>query len=145
MYGLKQAAVLVYNNLIKNLKYDGYKPIPQTDSYWQHTKYPTIFCRYVDDFSVKKFQNNDLQNLISSLIKYYKISTDFSGKNYCGLTITWNYDNGYVDVSMPDYIEKALTKFQHSPPPTPQFALHAWNPPKYGQRVPYTLTPNSSQ
>ncbi len=46
---------------------------------------------------------------------------------------------------MPDYIEKALTKFQHSPPPTPQFALHAWNPPKYGQRVPYTLTPNSSQ
>lgn len=54
MYRLKQAAVLVYNNLIKNLKYDGYKPIPQTDSYWQHTKYPTIFCLYVDDFSVKK-------------------------------------------------------------------------------------------
>ena len=43
MYGLKQAAVLAYNNLIKKLKADGYAPIEHSDSYWKHKKYPTIF------------------------------------------------------------------------------------------------------
>ena len=36
MYGLKQAAMLAYKNLIKNLKLDGYSPIEHTDSYWKH-------------------------------------------------------------------------------------------------------------
>ena len=36
MYGLKQAAVLAYENLIKNLKPFGYEPIPHTDSFWRH-------------------------------------------------------------------------------------------------------------
>lgn len=36
MYGLKQAAVLAYKNLIKNLTPFGYEPIPHTDSYWRH-------------------------------------------------------------------------------------------------------------
>ena len=55
MYGLKQAAILAYNNLIFNLKQDGYFPILHTDSYWQHEKYPTIFCLCVDNFGVKYF------------------------------------------------------------------------------------------
>ena len=36
VYGLKQAAVLVYDNLINKLAPYGYHPIPNTDSYWQH-------------------------------------------------------------------------------------------------------------
>ena len=144
MYGLKQAAILAYNHLKTNLQNDGYEPIPHTDSYWRHKTLPTIFCLCVDDFGVKYFQKSDINHLISSLQKYYKLSTDFSGKNYCGLTLTWNYDDGYVDVSMPDYVTKALKKFQHPPPASPQYAPHAWNPPKYGQRVQYALTPDSS-
>ena len=144
MYGLKQAAILAYNHLKTNLQNDGYEPIPHTDSYWRHKTLPTIFCLCVDDFGVKYFQKSDILHLISSLQKYYKLSTDFSGKNYCGLTLTWNYDDGYVDVAMPDYVKKALKKFQHSPPASPQLAPHAWNPPKYGQRVQYALTPDSS-
>ena len=36
MYGLKQAAVLAYENLIKNLAPISYEQIPHTDSSWRH-------------------------------------------------------------------------------------------------------------
>ena len=110
MYGLKQAALLAYNNLIKNLKQDGYYPIPHTDSYWRHEKYPTIFCLCVDDFGVKYFCKSELNHLINSLLKNYKISTDYSGNNYCGLTIEWNYAQEYVNKLMPEYVTKVLKK-----------------------------------
>jgi hypothetical protein len=35
-------------------------------------------------------------------------------------------------MSMPCYIEKALTKFQHEPPQCPQHSPHAWTAPTYG-------------
>ncbi len=56
----------------------------------------------------------------------------------------WHYDQGYVDVSMPDYVPKALKKFQHSPPLQPQFSPHQWHRPNYGARIQYATTPDSS-
>ena len=60
MYGLKQAAALAYNDLIKNLKADGYAPLQHTDSYWGHSKYPTVFCLCVDNFGKKYFNKHNL-------------------------------------------------------------------------------------
>ena len=37
MYGLKQAALLGYQQLIQHLKPFGYAPIPHTDGLWKHT------------------------------------------------------------------------------------------------------------
>ena len=34
-------------------------------------------------------------------------------KNYYGLTLQWNYDKGYVDISMPRYIADSLKQLQH--------------------------------
>ena len=44
MYGLKQAAVLAYNNLVKKLAQFGYEPMEFTDSFWKHKTKPTKFC-----------------------------------------------------------------------------------------------------
>ena len=110
MYGLKQAAVLAYENLIKNLAPFGYRPIPNTDSYWEHQQYPTKFCLCVDDFGVKFFDKRDINHLITALQTNYKISTDFQGKNYCGFTIDWHYNDGFVDISMPGYVTRSLGK-----------------------------------
>ena len=44
---------------------------------------------------------------------------------------------------MPTYIEKALQKFQHTPPKRPQHAPHQWIKPKFGQKVQYALPPSS--
>ena len=144
MYGLKQAAVLAYENLIKNLKPFGYEPIPHTDSYWRHKTYPTKFCLCVDDFGIKYFTKTELNHLIKSLQYNYKISTDFSGRNYYGLTIEWDYIREFVDVSMPDYIPKALTKFQYKPN-VPQFSPHPYNRPNFGAKIQYPSPPDESR
>ena len=77
VYGLKQAAVLAYKNLINKLAPYGYEPIQHIDSYWQHKTNSTKFCLCVNDFGVKYFTKRDIQHLISVLQQSYKISTDF--------------------------------------------------------------------
>ena len=42
MYGLKQAALLAHEQLVKNLAPFGYHPIPNTN-FWTHETRPTIF------------------------------------------------------------------------------------------------------
>ena len=144
MYGLKQAAVLAYENLIKNLEPFGYEPIPHTDSYWRHKLYPTKFCLCVDDFRVKYFKKIDSNHLISSLQTNYKISTDFSGQNYCGLTFDWEYKREFVDILIPDYIPKALDKFQHKPS-KPQYSPHVYHCPNNGSKVQYAKSQDTSR
>jgi hypothetical protein len=49
-----------------------------------------------------------------------------------------------LDVTMPGYIERALSRFQHPKPTRPQRAPHAWNAPTYGakqQFVSHDTTP----
>jgi hypothetical protein len=63
---------------------------------------------------------------------------------YCGLTLDWHYDTGYVDVSMPGYINRALKKFNHSAPLRDQHAPHKWIEPAYGSQKPQSPTPEST-
>ena len=44
MYGLKQAARLAYDNLVTNLKKDGYFPDKYCPNIWSHESRPTNFC-----------------------------------------------------------------------------------------------------
>ncbi len=44
------------------------------------------------------------------------------GSLFCGIHLTWIYKLGHVDCHMPGYISKALTKYQHPKPVTPQHA-----------------------
>ena len=53
MYGLKQDALLAYNNPKKNLAQDGYSTIIGTVGLWKHETHPTKFCVCVDDFGIK--------------------------------------------------------------------------------------------
>ena len=41
-----------------------------------------------------------------------------------GLMLDWNYDEGYVDVSMPGYIPKLLRRLQHPAPKKQQHSPH---------------------
>ena len=40
-------------------------------------------------------------------------------------SMIWQYDKGYVEISMPDYIPKALANFKH-PPPLPPSTCTTW-------------------
>ena len=133
MYGLKQAAILAYQRLVKLMKPFGYYPEPCTTGIWSHTTRKTKFCLCVDDFGVKYFTQDDANHFLNALKSHYTISTDMQGKNYCGLTLNWNYDHNYVDISMPGYVQKQLERYQHPKPATAQYAPHRWSVPSYGK------------
>jgi hypothetical protein len=135
MYGLKQAAILAYKHLVNILKPYGYTPCPNTTGLWRHKTRPTKFCLCVDDFGVKYFSKDDADHLLNRLREHYKISVDYTGKNYCGLTMDWDYNAGHVDISMPKYIPAMLKKLQHPKPKKPQHAPHQWTVPTYGRRL----------
>ena len=86
----------------------------------------TTFVLCADDFGVKYFSKADAQHLIDALEADYKLTIDWTGALYCGLTLDWHYDKGYVDVSMPGYVPGALKRFDHPPPRRPQQAPHKW-------------------
>ena len=45
---------------------------------------------------------------------------------------------------MPDYVKKALKKFNHKPPKRPEHAPHEWTSPIYGQRTQQLATQAST-
>ena len=53
MYVLKQAAILVYKQLVQHLGKHGYFPIPLTTGLWKHKLRDIIFALCVIDFGVK--------------------------------------------------------------------------------------------
>ena len=66
MYGLKQAALLAYDNIVNILEPHGYYPEPNTQEIWAHKTKSIRFCVCVDDFSIKYFvtihMNEDWSN-----------------------------------------------------------------------------------
>ena len=134
MYGLKQAALLAYNQLVTFLKPAGYEPIENSVGMWRHKTRKTLFSLCVDDFGIKYMNTSDLNHLLSTLRNNYTVTLDKDGSNFCGLTLQWNYKKGYVDLSMPGYIKKVLNKYQHPTPIRPEFSPHQHVEPVYGAK-----------
>jgi len=141
MYGLKQAARLAFDRLVIKLAPIGYHPVPQSPGFWVHDTRPTVFTLCVDDFGVKYSTKEDANHFLSALTSNYRISINWKGDNYVGLTLKWNYHDGYVDLSMPNYIKNALTRLRHKPPTTKQYSLHDWIRPSYGSKIQYANDP----
>ena len=134
MYGLKQAVRLAYDALVTNLKRNGYAPDKYCPNIWTHETRQTTFCLCIDDFGVKYFNQADDEHLITSLRENYEITTDWTGSHFCGLNIDWTYKQGWVNISMIDYVILALHKLQHTFPRRPQLFPHEWTESIYGQK-----------
>jgi hypothetical protein len=93
----------------------------------------------VDDFGVLYVGKQHAEHLRDTLAAKYKITTDWEGQLYLGITLKWDYNQRTVDLSMPEYVSKALTRFNHPPPSRPQNAPHSWTKPQYGAKT--QLTP----
>ena len=125
IYGLPQAGILANQLLRQRLRPHGYYEVPHTPGLWKHTTRPTQFTLTVDDFGVKYIGQEDAHHLIAALKQDYELEIDWEGKLYCGITLQWNYKEGYVDVSMPGYVVRLLTRFDHKAPMRPQHSPHA--------------------
>lgn len=137
MYGLPQAGLLAQQLLEKRLNAHGYTQDPMIPGYWTHNKRPIQFILTVDDFGIKYVGHEHAEHLLNIIKKDYKLTVDWTGSKYIGLTLDWDYDGGKVHVSMPGYVEKALERFQHPKPEKPQHQPHPHIPPNYGATTQY--------
>jgi len=57
IYGLKEAAILAYDQLKDHLANYGYIPFKHTPGMWHHTTWPLTFTLAVDDFGISEISN----------------------------------------------------------------------------------------
>ena len=139
MYGLPQAGIIAYHALRDHLQPHGYQPCRYTPGLWKHDTRDLRFCLVVDDFGVKYKNKDDANHLIAALQEKYEVTIDWTGHLFCGITLTWDYINGIVILSMPGYVIRVLRRLKHVLKKL-QDAPHPWNEPAYGQKVQYAET-----
>ena len=145
MYGLPQAGKLAHDQLIDHLLPHGYYPCRHTPGLWRHHWRPIIFSLVVDDFGIKYVGRDHAIHFVQALQSHYpKVTVDWTGSLYCGITIRWDYQRKHVDLSMPSYIKDTLTKYQHPAPNKPQHAPHKWSTPSYGTKIQLAPPPDAS-
>jgi hypothetical protein len=81
-----------------------------------------------------------VQHLIRCIKEKYKVTEDWTGDLYCGITLKWNYEQRWLDISMPGYIKKLLLKYKHCMPTKPQHCPYAPAPKQYGAKAQAPLT-----
>ena len=112
MYCLKQAGIIANMELTKHLDKFGYYLVQHTPGLWRHKTRATIFTLVVNNFAIKYATHQDANHILQALRAKYTISTDWEASLYIGITLKWDYTAGYVDLSMPKYVAKALHKFK---------------------------------
>jgi hypothetical protein len=144
MYGLPQAGKLANNRLHKFLAPFGYVPCPVTPGLWKHLHSDLMFTLVLNDFGIRYTNKQDVGDLIATINKEYKCSQDWTGNRYIGLTLNWNYEKHYVDLSMPGYIARALQRFVHPTPERPEHAPHDYAASTYGSPQQFATIDTSS-
>eukprot|EP00804_Cyclotella_cryptica_P028785 CCRYP_018721-RB/>CCRYP_018721-RB protein AED:0.41 eAED:0.41 QI:0/0/0/1/0/0/3/0/816 len=144
MYGLPQAGLLANELLEKRLNAHGYHQSKLVPGLWKHIWRPIQFTLVVDDFGIKYIGDDHPQHLLKVLQEHYTVTTDWTGSRYIGITLDWDYDKHRVHLSIPGYVKKALSQFQHPRPQTPQHAPFPATPINYGARQQYAQTPSTT-
>jgi hypothetical protein len=104
-----------------------------------------MFSLVVDDFGIQYTHLPDAQHLLAALKQHYEaIMVDWTGSLFCGISLLWNYTNHTVDLSMPNYVQDALTEFEHPPPSKPEHQPYRHNPPQFGVKTQLTETVDNS-
>eukprot|EP00978_Attheya_sp_CCMP212_P025273 scaffold80937_cov51-Attheya_sp.AAC.2 len=144
MYGFPQAGKIAQERLTKVLEPFGYAPAPITAGLWLHKSRPITFTLVVDDFGVKYTGSEHALHLKQALESTYKITTDWDGALYIGITLKWDYANVRVFLSMPGYVKAALHKFLHPKPSRDQNSPYPWVGPIFGRHSQDTPDPDTS-
>ena len=143
--GLKQAGRIAQDRLIKHLAPHGYHPVARTPSLWRHKTNSVQFALVVDDFGVQYTSTADFDHLLAALNRLYTTTVDRTGSKFLGMTLDWCYGpNRHVDLSMPDYVTKALQRFSSFLPLRTSHAPHKWNEPIYGRHQQLAPPPDAS-
>jgi hypothetical protein len=98
---------------------------------WQNI----TFCLVFDVFGIKVTNMHYMDHLVNTLKEHYTVAINMMSSLFSSIHLTWNEMLGHVDCHMPRCIKKALTKYQHPKPVSPQHAPYKAAPTQYGARV----------
>ena len=96
MYGLPHASRLASELLTPRLKEEGYNQSTDIQGLFRHKTRPVKFGLIVDDFGASYVGDENALHLLHILEKYYTVTTDWTGTQFCGLTLKWDYINRCV-------------------------------------------------
>jgi hypothetical protein len=136
IYGLPQAGLLAQKKLIHTLQINGYNMCPNTPCLFKHESRKIAFTLVVDDFGIKYESEKDVHHLISTLEQHYKLHIDWTGTDYVGLALKWEYEQKRVSLSMPGYVKQAIERFG-APDGPGALSPMIYEPPKYGKKIQY--------
>ena len=109
MYGLPQSGLLANELLLKWLNTHGYHQSKLVPGLWKHKTRPIQFTLVVDYFGIKYEGEEHALHLKKTLEEHYKVTTDWTGARYIGITLNWDCKKQQVHLTMPNYVKKALT------------------------------------
>jgi hypothetical protein len=144
MYGLPQSGLLANKLLKKRLNKQGYRQSKLVPGLWKHDTWQIQFTLVVDDFGVKYVDKADAQHLQQVLEEHYKITMDWEGRRYIGITLDWDYKRRQVHLSMPGYIKAALVQFQHKLLKKRHSPFQS-SPIQYGAKAQYATTASTAE
>jgi hypothetical protein len=145
IYGLKQAGKLAQERLIKHLAAAGYHQTPNTPCLFKHATRPVYFALVVDDFAIKYKGEEHLEHLLTTLRSLYTITVDRAGSKFIGIKLTFDKKARTVELSMPNYIEKALQRFGVQPLKRRTDAPCSYTQPVYGKAVQQLATEDNTE
>jgi hypothetical protein len=144
MYRLPQAGILAQELLETRLAEHGYHQSKHTPGFWKHETWPIQFSWVVDDFGVKYVGKDSADHLIKVLQKNYEITEDWKGEKYLGIDLDWDYDKREVHLSMRQYVQNALHRFQYEPPKRKQNQPYPHVPVEYGAKTQFVRPEDDS-
>ena len=107
IYGLKQAGLLSNKMLAEILNKEGYYQAKHTLGLWPHKTTEISFTLVVDDFRVKYVKKEDMHHLEKVLVSVYPCKSDWTGNQYIGVHLKWDYKKCTLRTSIPGYVRKA--------------------------------------
>ena len=114
IYGLPQSSLLSQRDLVKLLAEHGYHQLKCDECIFSNADKSVQFALVVDDFLSKYTNLTNFEHLIQTLKSRYGLKVDMEAKKYLGMKLDWDYKNGTMEISMPDYVKNALTKLNYT-------------------------------
>ena len=136
LFGFPQAGRISHLYLVNEvLAPAGYIQDAVVPCIFRHRTNGIVFTLVVDDFGIKYDKGTYPTHLLDTLRTKYQIKVDETGSKYLGMNIDIRRDLGYLSLSIPGYVMKALTRFS---PNNTSGALSpsVYTPPVYGSTAP---------
>ena len=109
----------------------GYHPVQHTPVLWVHDNRNTIFSLVVENICVQYSSMENSGHFLNALREKYLVTFNMEATVCIGINLDWGYVHRTVTLPMPNYVHKALHRFQHIIRGVKEYSPHICAPIQY--------------